>query len=321
MLTIEHSRRTGPFPMLRDGLVVALPFAADRHPASPRELVSGARPNTFAATSFKDEFGNPALRWNGTSDQVKYDDGPGMRSPSTQITVYCRIRLPSTPVAGSPPFGKLWGANVWYSYGLEIDQTQTNFYLQTGANVACGDVVPPLNKWVSIFGRWRSGGNIYLEGYLDGGQLVMDNQTAAVTGTLAYDAGQLYLGTTPAGTRLAMDMAAFAVWNRFLSEGEMFLLVTDPQVLFRRTLLTGPFTAGHLSMFGQLVDQNLSPASGAVQSIEVSAPADRGATLTVTRAGTPTEVPLTAGASDTVAVNSTDPQDPEYIRYEPDPGS
>jgi hypothetical protein len=238
-LTLHQEPRTGPFPLLHDGLCLFLPFETTDSPATPREQITGARPANGTTSRARDKWGNGIARFNGTTEHLKYNDGPGMRQPSMALTAYCRVYFASLPGSGAPPVGKDVNAGAGYSYGLEAAAATTSALIWTSASNNTVAPACPTSSWVSIFARWISGAPLSVEGYYDGGRIAIAKTTAgSFTGPLAYDAGQLLLGTSTGGTHLAMDLACFAVWNRRITDAEMFLLVSDPEVLFRRTNLS-----------------------------------------------------------------------------------
>jgi len=240
-LSLVQERRTGSFPLLHDGLCCHLDFQSSESPRTPREQVSGARPTSFDATNIRDQWGAAALSLDGATGELQYPDRPTLRSPSTAFTLYGRVKFASlTP--GGAVFGKDIGA-TWYSWGIEIDASFCVCYLWNGTGQSAGAAVPGggamLDQWISLFCRWTTGTAVWVEAYYDGGRVAMTRSTGGtVSGTLAYDARDLLVGTTTGGSHTAMDISQMATWNRKISDAEMFLLVTDPGVLRRRTNLS-----------------------------------------------------------------------------------
>lgn len=322
MIDIERSRRVGPSPALRDGLVVLV--ALTDGTVRPREQFSNAQPTTYTATPVKDQWGGHVARFDGISQRAVWADTASLERPSTAMTIWGRIKGSSWWSDGAVIGGKESFGGSTYSWGLEPSSTNLTVYLNLSGSqqVVATAAALPTGVWVSAFGRWAAGGPIQGEAYYDGGRVaVAPASSANFSGTITYDDGVFLMGADGTQTRFTGgDISHFALWNRRLADSELRLLAVDPTVLFRRTFLSGPFTAGHLAMFGQLVDQEVSPADAAIQRLDLTTPFAGGAALTVVRGGVPTTVAV--GPEQTVSepINSTDPQDPEYIRLEPDPG-
>jgi hypothetical protein len=76
-------------------------------------------------------------------------------------------------------------------------------------------------------------------------------------------------------------------------------------------------------MFGTIgdvaVQADVDPLSGGILALDVTTPADRGVTLHYEVSGTPTDVAVVAGASQTELVGAPDIPTVGYVAIYPDP--
>lgn len=254
--------RWGRFPLLHDGLVAYWPFTNRANPGFPRETVSGQRPTSAVTTMIRDQWGQQAISFNGSTSELVYADSPMLQSPSDAITIYARVRFASLPSNAGGFSAAIIdkGYTTDISWGYEVSDLFALPYINvtgtvenTGGDVPAGGAM--LNRWVSLFGRWASGRPLEVEGYYDGGGVAVPYSAGAnISGTIVYSANPLYIGRTPGGTRSAMDCSQLAVWDRRLSGAELQLLATDPQVLFRSTMLSPGqlIPAGPLTQFSSV---------------------------------------------------------------------
>lgn len=327
MLTLRQNNRGPIESQFLRGLFLLIGF--DDGSSRPRERYTGARPSVHSASLARDQWGGIVTRYNGSGDKTEYADSVALRKPDTAFTLFSRAQITTLATNGAPLGAKRvttggGGGDPGHSWGVEAYPWGTVGYMNTNTPTSAATVDPvPTGKWVNVFVRWASGLPLSIETYYDGGAVANPRVSSAnVSGNLNYTADPLLFMYDQTTNYNAGDMSYFAVWNRRLTDAELLRLAHDPAVLFNRTLLTvmRVFPAQQ-ALAGDVLTADNDPTTGAIQTLDAALPVGRSGTLTIIRDGVPDDIPIAAGGSHSEPVNSTDPHDPEYIRFELDPGS
>jgi hypothetical protein len=228
-------------PWVWDGLCFAVPFNDSTRDAA-RDLVANAAPSgTSGLVWTRDNRGNPAALLDASS-YVDYPDNPAHNKPSTQITVYVRLRRAGTSDPSGGIFGKKLAAGTasfqylsWALYESDSLANALQGEVSVGATslIIQSDSVYVTNTtdWVSVFLRWRTGQALRLDVLGERGEVLgtaIDDVTAS--GTILYDAGTpIRFNTSDLATQNFYGAYSQGmVWSRVLTDVELRALVADP---------------------------------------------------------------------------------------------
>jgi len=227
-------------PWAWDGLCFAVPFN-DATRDSARDLVYNVAPNAVSGTLrwTKDNRGNVAANLD-VSSSLDYPHTPAHNRPSTAITAYVRMRRAG---AGDPPEGifmKVW--NLAVSPEISWCISEADAHNDTlSATLGVGGVsnyweapgyVVPTTEWISVFLRWRSGEEPFLDVLGERGQtLTSAGYGSTLTGTIPYTTEPIRLNSfdgPDALTNYNADYSQAMVWSRRLTNTELQAIVSDP---------------------------------------------------------------------------------------------
>jgi hypothetical protein len=226
-------------PWAWDGLVFALPLtSADNE--GLRELAANLRPAAVTGVTWThDAQHNTAVVCTPASNTtVQWVDQPTHDRPSDAVTVYVRHRFSGAWDANGGLFTQKYAdTDPWDTFIIQTQSPASGVHVGLAVSgvyqrTSYGTVTPPTSRYISYFGRWRSGGPVTLDALEDGGKASWAQTTsaAAYTGTLSYTAGQgVRLCTDEQGTlNVGGDYSQAMVWARRLSDAEVVALAADP---------------------------------------------------------------------------------------------
>lgn len=252
-------------PWAWDGLCFAVPMT-DQNMDGLRDVVSGQRPTTVNGLTWgRDYSGNPAadiiaVQNDSTAYMVEYPHAPAHAYPSTELTMYVRVRRIDLPDSWGGYLCKVYqtGAEPWDSWVIQGDEAALG---KVAAGIAVGstqhsiltnNIVLPTTEYASMFLRWRSGEAMKFEVYGVRGQ-PLDSVTygSTVTGSIAYPGSGQPLYINAAEDPILNGYGSYSqvmVWERKLTDAEVAALVADPFGWYapRRATVTvsAPFPVG-----------------------------------------------------------------------------
>lgn len=209
-----------------------------------RDWVSGRAPSAMVAPlASRDPRGGSCAFFSGTvqANQDFADTGDQDR-PSTALTVFMRFRPNGTNVISSTPFAKVLSANnanIWF-FQCGAANTASWYGSITvdgvGTSTVGGFTGTALftNTWL----RWQSGEVLTMDKLRDDGTAAIAQvaSAAVATGSLSASTQPIRVGGGETVARAAPggDFSVGLVWNRRLSDQEMFAVTFDPFGFLRR---------------------------------------------------------------------------------------
>ena len=213
-------------------------FLNNKLAGNPIDIVSDWVASTFTGGWLKE-----GSYFDGVNQYAAFPHQSRQAEPTTEITVFIRWKwngvsddwggLVNKPVLAGAP---------WHDYGIVQNAAfagQLSFHVNDGAILQRTNPTPlalPTNRFVNIFGRWKSGEKLYINVYEDGGALYSNAETAGViAGAIAphndpIEVGSKTLGTTNFGGYFDCG----GVWSRKIADGEISRICREPYAMFEQ---------------------------------------------------------------------------------------
>lgn len=217
---------------------------------SSRDWVSGAAPSAYGTTMAVpggDPRGGEILTRSGASPQFEDYAHTGFHaSPSTAITVFVRFRFNGVGAGSGGVAAKVYdpAASPWDTWFFQVSAANTTIPYgsvtvggapaTTNGTTAVGTALYT-NMWM----RWASGSVMSVDYLRDDGTAAIAQQvTGVVTGAISYPATPqpLRVGGIDSASRASIggDFSVLLMWNRSLSDPEMYAVTFDPFGFLRR---------------------------------------------------------------------------------------
>lgn len=207
--------------------------------------IGGQTPSTNPLpTNGRDARGGQILTFTGSAVGQKDFTNNGLHTrPTNAVTMFCRFRSNGVNTGAAGVFAKVWGATTPFdSYAIIVNNNASNTTSFQG--VVQGDTSGvPTNLGSALFAnlwlRWQSPGTPTLDNLRDDGTIAAAQLlgASALTGPITYTLTQpLRVGGDDAPTRASAggDWSLGMVWDRRLSDQEMYAVTFDPFGWIRR---------------------------------------------------------------------------------------
>jgi hypothetical protein len=203
-----------------------------------RDTVNNIAPSSQTNVTWtRDSGGNTAANMTNSS-YIQYSDNPTHDQPSTELTVYVRLKWAGTSDAwGGIAINRISLSSPWSTWAL--NQWESNPGTVQGQITVGGQAWPtvpvattlPTGEFSNIFLRWRSGEQVRHDAFGERGQTILSGISPdPATGTLTYQAGEgirINASEDPAGN-FSGHYSQVLVWNRKLTVTEMVWMTQDP---------------------------------------------------------------------------------------------